>query len=75
MSEKHHGRRARKVGGKFQAEGHVVSTFTNLAGDTYHVFEFDVPPGMLHIYTPAQIEIYPGPEQILDQDPQYPQAV
>lgn len=52
-------RRARKVGGKFQAEGHVVSSFTNRAGELYYVFEFDVPPGMLHIYTPAQVEIYP----------------
>jgi len=49
-------KRARKVGGSYQASGTVVSTFQTLAGETRHVFEFDEPKGMLHIFSPAQIE-------------------
>ena len=49
------GDRAMKYGGTFQAEGTVVATFTTLAGEVRHVFEFDSPKGMLHIYTPNQL--------------------
>lgn len=49
-------RRARKVGGSYQAEGTVVSEFKTLAGATRYVFEFDSPKGMLHIFGPEQVE-------------------
>lgn len=49
------GDRAMKYGGNFQGEGTVVATFTTLAGEVRHVFEFDTPKGMLHIYTPNQL--------------------
>lgn len=43
--------------GIFQAEGTVVATFTTLAGEVRHVFEFDTPKGMTHIYTPNQLSL------------------
>lgn len=49
-------RRARKVGGSYQATGTVVSEFKTLAGATRYVFEFDEPRGMLHIFGPEQVE-------------------
>ena len=49
-------RRARKVGGSYQADGHVVCTFTTRSGAVRHVFEFDQPAGMLHIFNSEQIE-------------------
>jgi hypothetical protein len=48
---------ARKVGGNYEAEGTIVSTFQTLAGKTRHVFEFSNPEGMLHIFGPEQVEI------------------
>lgn len=45
-----------KYGGNFQATGTVVSTFLTKAGEVRHVFEFDNPAGMLHIYTPGQLK-------------------
>lgn len=50
-------RRARKVGGSYQAEGTIVSEFKTLAGKTRYVFEFDYPAGMLHIFGPEQVEV------------------
>jgi len=35
----------------------VVSVFENLAGDTRLVCESTVIPGMLHIFSPTQMEI------------------
>lgn len=49
-------RRARKVGGSYQATGTVVSEFKTKAGATRYVFEFDEPRGMLHIFGPEQVE-------------------
>jgi hypothetical protein len=49
-------RRARKVGGSYQAEGTIVSEFRTLAGVPRYVFEFDEPKGMLHIFGAQQIE-------------------
>ena len=49
--------RAKKIGGSYQADGTIVSTFATLAGETRHVFEFDQPAGMLHIFGPGQVEI------------------
>ena len=48
--------RAKKVGGSYQATGTVVSEFKTLAGKDRVVFEFDVPQGMLHIFSTDQIE-------------------
>lgn len=52
--------RAKKIGGSYQADGTIVSTFATLAGETRHVFEFDQPAGMLHIFGPGQVEIAAG---------------
>ena len=50
--------RAEKVGGSYQAKGQIVATFnTAHTGETRHVFEFDEPRGMLHIFGPAQVAI------------------
>jgi hypothetical protein len=46
---------AKKVGGSYQAEGHVISEFETLAGAKRYVFEFDQMPGMLHIFNDSQI--------------------
>jgi hypothetical protein len=48
--------RARKVGGNYQAEGWVVSRFFTRAGKERVVFEFEAIPGMLHIFSPEQVE-------------------
>jgi len=53
------GDRARKVGGSYQATGWIVAAFKTRAGDPRYVFEFDTPPGMLHIFGPAQLEASP----------------
>ncbi len=58
--------RARKVGGSYQAEGMIVSSFKTLAGEQRYVFEFDSPKGMLHIFGPSQIEIE---EKVADVPP------
>ncbi len=39
-----------------QAAGHVVATFKTRSGAVRHVFEFDQPAGMLHIFNSEQIE-------------------
>lgn len=49
-------RRARKVGGSYQADGTIVSEFRTLAGEQRFVFEFSNPAGMLHIFGPQQVE-------------------
>lgn len=52
--------KAKKVGGSYQAEGVIASTFQTRDGKTRHVFEFDNPRGMLHIFGPEQVEIEKG---------------
>lgn len=47
--------KARKIGGSYEAEGHVVAEFKTLAGNLRVVFEFDNPPGLLHIFNFDQI--------------------
>lgn len=49
-------RRARKVGGSYQAEGTVVAEFLTTTGEQRYVFEFDVPQGMLHIFGQSQLK-------------------
>lgn len=63
--------RAKKVGGSYQAEGTIVSTFATLAGETRHVFEFDQPAGMLHIFGPGQVEIAAAPQVVADERTTY----
>lgn len=46
----------RKVGGNYQADGWIVGRFCNRNGDERVVFEFAVIPGMLHIFSPHQVE-------------------
>jgi hypothetical protein len=46
-------------GGSYQADGYIVSRFTTTAGAERVVFEFNEPKGMLHIFTPEQIEVKP----------------
>lgn len=50
-------KRARKVGGSFEADGTIVSEFSTTSGERRVVFEFDVPKGMLHIYRPDQLVV------------------
>jgi len=50
---------ARKIGGSYQADGAVVARFQTRAGLERVVFEFNEPKGMLHIFTPEQIEMKP----------------
>ena len=51
------GRRANKVGGSFQASGVIVAAFKTTEGAQRYVFEFDVPKGMLHLYSASQLEV------------------
>ena len=51
------GDKVRKVGGSYQATGYVVSIFDTTQGKTRVVFEFEAFPGMLHIFTPEQLEV------------------
>lgn len=50
------GDRARKVGGSYQATGTILAVFITRNGEQRFVFDFDEPPGLLHIFGPAQIE-------------------
>ena len=51
--------RARKVGGSYQAVGTIVSRFHTNSGLERVVFEFDEPKGLLHIFSPDQLEPLP----------------
>ena len=51
------GDRARKVGGSYQATGTIRAVFITRNGEQRFVFDFDEPPGLLHIFGPAQIEL------------------
>lgn len=50
------GARANKVGGSFQASGVIVAAFKTTEGAERFVFEFDLPKGMLHLYSANQLE-------------------
>ena len=47
----------RKVGGSYEANGNIVAAFVTTAGKERYVFEFHEPEGMLHIFTPDQLEL------------------
>jgi len=48
-------RKAKKVGGSYQADGWVVAEFYTRKGSLRYVFEFETPAGMLHIFGPEQV--------------------
>lgn len=50
------GDKARKIGGSYQATGWIVSAFLTRSGAPRYVFEFETPPGMLHIFNADQVE-------------------
>jgi len=55
-SKFHRGDRVRKVGGSYQAEGTIVGVALTTQDQIRYVFEFDVFPGMLHIFNGEQLE-------------------
>lgn len=57
------GDRVRKVGGSYQAEGTIVGVALTTQNQVRYVFEFDVFPGMLHIFNGEQLE-YIWPSQL-----------
>ena len=58
------GDRARKVGGSYQATGTMRAVFLTRNGEQRFVFDFDAPPGLLHIFGPAQIEPMEEPPKL-----------
>lgn len=62
------GDRVLKTGGSFEATGTIVAAFNNTSGDARYVMEFDVPPGMLHIYTANQLRVLP-PQAVTEPCP------
>lgn len=50
------GERVRKVGGSYQANGWIAAAFTTRTGEERYVFEFETPPGMLHIFREDQLK-------------------
>lgn len=51
------GDRAEKIGGSYQARGEIRAVFTTRSGLRRAVFEFDSPPGLLHIFNPDQLAV------------------
>lgn len=49
------GDRVLKTGGSYQAFGTIVAAFKTRDGSERYVFEFDLPPGMLHIFGPQNL--------------------
>ena len=50
-------KKAKKIGGSYQGDGYIVACFKTTTGQTRYVFEFEVPKGMLHIFSPEQVEV------------------
>ncbi len=50
------GDRVRKVGGSYQATGTILAAFKTRYGSNRYVFDFDEPPGLLHIFNHEQLE-------------------
>ena len=50
------GSRVRKVGGSYQANGTIRAAFKTRNGQQRYVFDFDEPPGLLHIFSHDQLE-------------------
>lgn len=49
------GDRVLKLGGSYQAEGTILAAFITRYGEPCYVFDFDFPPGVLHISTEGQL--------------------
>lgn len=47
---------AKKVGGSYQAYGQIVAAWMEEARGERYVFRFDVPYGLLHIFSDKQLE-------------------
>ena len=58
------GSRVRKIGGSYQATGTILAVFITRNGEQRFVFDFDEPPGLLHIFGPAQIEPVEEPPKL-----------
>ena len=58
------GSRVRKIGGSYQATGTILAVFITRNGEQRFVFDFDEPPGLLHIFGPAQIEPMEEPPKL-----------
>lgn len=54
------GQPVRKVGGDYQLDGTVVAVFCKRSGSIRYVVEADVPPGLLMIYSGANLETRGG---------------
>ena len=50
-------KKARKIGGSYQAEGTILAEFLADDGSKRYVFRFDNPAGLLHIFNDKQIEL------------------
>ncbi|MBK8184860.1 MAG: hypothetical protein IPK63_19040 [Candidatus Competibacteraceae bacterium] len=50
--------------GSYQATGTIRAVFITRNGEQRFVFDFDEPPGLLHIFRPAQIEPMEEPPEI-----------
>lgn len=46
----------RKIGGSYQATGTIRASFQTRNGQQRYVFDFDEPPGLLHIFNHEQLE-------------------
>jgi len=49
------GSRVRKVGGSYSAIGTIRAAFESRDGGRRYVFDFDEPPGLLHIFNHLQL--------------------
>ncbi len=55
------GDNVRKVVGDYHPTGTIVASFVTLDGNRRYVMEFDVVPGMLHIFSGKQLELCYAP--------------
>lgn len=51
------GDRVSKVGGSYQATGTIKAAFLADDGTPRYVFRFDIPAGMLHIFSETQLQV------------------
>jgi len=52
------GDRVVKVTGDYSIIGTIIAAFKTLCGNERYVLEAEVPPGLLHIYGPNNLEPY-----------------
>ncbi len=51
------GDRVQKKIGSYQATGTILAAFKTRYGSKRYVFDFDEPPGLLHIFNHEQLEL------------------